>query len=114
MAAPIANSLMTPQPATFAHSKEDVLKALSFYFGEPISPEKLRDYNEHHAATYHFPGVLTLTSLKTLFCCTFDASIANTYFWSFVEQMRTPVATRECLAIEPMLTAHPLDTIKDT
>ena len=89
----LSSSLMAPQPATFAHSKEDVLKALSFYFGEPISPEKLRDYNEHHAATYHFPGVLTLTSLKTLFCCTFDASIANTYFWSFVEQMRTPAAT---------------------
>lgn len=47
-AAAVPNSLMTPQPATFAHSKEDVLKALSFYFGEPVSPEKLRDYNEHH------------------------------------------------------------------
>jgi len=45
----------TPQPATFAHSKEDVLKALSFYFGEPVSPEKLRNYSEHHASTYHFP-----------------------------------------------------------
>lgn len=51
----ISNSMMTPQPATFAHSKEDVLKALSFYFGEPVSPEKLRDYGEHQAATYHFP-----------------------------------------------------------
>jgi len=50
-----SNSLMTPQHATFAHSKDDVLKALSFYFGEPVSPEKLRDYNEHHASTYHFP-----------------------------------------------------------
>ena len=24
--------------------------------GEPVAPEKLRDYNEHQAATYHFPG----------------------------------------------------------
>lgn len=35
-----------PQHATFAHSKEDVLNALSFYFGSPVAPEKLRDYNE--------------------------------------------------------------------
>lgn len=52
----MSSSVSVPQPSTFAHSKEDVLKALSFYFGEPISPEKLRDYNEHQAATYHFPG----------------------------------------------------------
>ena len=45
----------SPQPSLFAHSKEDVLKALSFYFGEPVSPEKLRNYSEHHASTYHFP-----------------------------------------------------------
>lgn len=50
------SSSNAPQHNTFAHSKEDVLKALSFYFGEPVSPEKLRNYSEHHAATYHFPG----------------------------------------------------------
>jgi len=44
-----------PQHKTFAHSKEDILGALSFYFGQPVSPEKLKDYNEHHAATLHFP-----------------------------------------------------------
>lgn len=44
-----------PQPSTFAPSKDDVLNALGFYFGAPVSPEKLKDYNEHHAATYHFP-----------------------------------------------------------
>ena len=59
MAAPIGHSQLTgstvPQHATFAHSKEDVLNALAFYFGRPVSPEKLKDYNEHHAATYHFP-----------------------------------------------------------
>ena len=44
-----------PQHSTFAHSKEDVLGALSFYFGQPASPEKLKDFNEHQVATYHFP-----------------------------------------------------------
>jgi hypothetical protein len=40
-----------PQHATFTRSKDDILNALSFYFGQPVSPEKLKDYNEHHAAT---------------------------------------------------------------
>ena len=55
MTAPIGHTQLSgstvPQHATFAHSKEDVLNALSFYFGQPTSPEKLKDYNEHHAAT---------------------------------------------------------------
>ena len=46
---------MAPQPATFAPSREDVLSTLAFFFGDPASPEKLRDYSEHQAATYHFP-----------------------------------------------------------
>ena len=41
-----------PQHATFARSKDDVLSALSFYFGQPVNPEMLRDYSDHHAATY--------------------------------------------------------------
>lgn len=44
-----------PQPTTFAPSKEDVLNSLMFYLGSPVSPEKLKDYKDHHAATYHFP-----------------------------------------------------------
>ena len=54
MAAALSGSQM-PQPNTFTRSKDDILSALSFYFGQPVSPEKLKDYNEHHAATYHFP-----------------------------------------------------------
>lgn len=50
MAASLSGTNM-PQPATFAHSKEDIIGALGFYFGQPVSPEKLKDYNEHHAAT---------------------------------------------------------------
>ena len=44
-----------PQPKTFAPSREDVLSTLAFFFGDPAEPEKLRDYHEHHAQTYHFP-----------------------------------------------------------
>tara|TARA_B100001057_G_scaffold500402_1_gene615248 strand:+ start:10352 stop:10729 length:378 start_codon:yes stop_codon:yes gene_type:complete len=44
-----------PQPKTFAPSKEDVLQNLQYFFGAPVSPEKLKDYSEHHAMTYHFP-----------------------------------------------------------
>jgi hypothetical protein len=40
-----------PQPRTFAPSKEDVLQNLQYFFGAPVSPEKLKDYSEHHAMT---------------------------------------------------------------
>ena len=56
----------TPQPRTFAPSKEDVLQNLQYFFGAPVSPEKLKDYSEHHAMTYHFPGApLVLSTLET-------------------------------------------------
>ena len=46
----------TPRrPRTFAPSKEDVLQNLQYFFGAPVAPEKLKDYSEHHAMTYHFP-----------------------------------------------------------
>tara|TARA_Y100000748_G_scaffold289080_1_gene274575 strand:+ start:375 stop:566 length:192 start_codon:yes stop_codon:yes gene_type:complete len=45
-----------PAPKTFAPSREDVLSTLAFFFGDPAVPEKLKDYSEHHAMTYHFPG----------------------------------------------------------
>ena len=45
-----------PAPKTFAPSREDVLSTLAFFFGDPATPEKLKDYSEHHAMTYHFPG----------------------------------------------------------
>mgnify|MGYP004321905355 CR=1 FL=1 len=51
MATTIETVASVPQPKTFAHSKDDVLDALAFYFGAPASPEKLRNYTEHHAAT---------------------------------------------------------------
>ena len=45
-----------PAPRTIAPSREDVLSNLAFFFGDPAVPEKLRDYSEHHAMTFHFPG----------------------------------------------------------
>lgn len=45
-----------PAPKTFAPSRDDVLSTLGFFFGDPATPEKLKDYSEHHAMTYHFPG----------------------------------------------------------
>ena len=48
-----------PAPSTFAPSRNDVLSSLSFFFGDPASPEKLRDYSEHQAQTYHFPDAFT-------------------------------------------------------
>ena len=42
-------SKQLPAHSTFAHSREDVLNAVGFYFGDPAVPEKLRDYSEHHA-----------------------------------------------------------------
>lgn len=38
-----------PQPKTFAPSREDVLTTLAYFFGAPVSPEKLKNYEEHHA-----------------------------------------------------------------
>jgi hypothetical protein len=58
-----------PQPKTFASSKDDILSALSFYFGQPVSPEKLKDYNEHHAATYR---TLTAIVRECHPLCSFD------------------------------------------
>jgi hypothetical protein len=41
--------MSAPQPRTFAPSKNDVLANLMYFFGQPVSPEKLADYTEHHA-----------------------------------------------------------------
>lgn len=40
-----------PAPRTIAPSREDVLSNLAFFFGDPVVPERLRDYSEHHAMT---------------------------------------------------------------
>jgi len=34
-----------------APSRNDVLKNLAFFFGDPLEPQKLHDYTEHHAMT---------------------------------------------------------------
>lgn len=40
---------------TSKHSKEDVLKQLQYFFGEPPHPEKLPDYTEKQALTFYLP-----------------------------------------------------------
>lgn len=40
---------------TTKHSKEDVLKQLQYFFGEPPHPEKLPDYTEKQALTFYLP-----------------------------------------------------------
>ena len=45
-----------PAPRTIGASKNDILSNLQFFFGDPVVPERLRDYSEQHAATFHFPG----------------------------------------------------------
>ena len=48
----------------FAPSKDDVIGALMHFFGAPASPEKLADYTEHHAATYHFPDAFEGSNVR--------------------------------------------------
>lgn len=54
-----------PQPRTIAPSREDVLSNLMYFFGAPVSPEKLKDYSEHHAMTYHFPDAYAGSNTKS-------------------------------------------------
>ena len=80
-----------PQPRTFAPSKEDVLQKLQYFFGAPVSPEKLKDYSHSnsaprarkrhplgpkltavvclrvrsHAVTYHFPDAYVGQNTKS-------------------------------------------------
>ena len=37
---------------------------LQYFFGAPVSPEKLKDYSEHHAVTYHFPDAYAGSNTK--------------------------------------------------
>lgn len=57
-----------PAASSFAASRKDVLSSIAFFFGDPASPEKLRDYSEHQAATYHFPGKNTHARTRARLC----------------------------------------------
>jgi len=53
-----------PAPRTIAYSKLDVLENLKFFFGDPAVPERLHDYSEHHAMTFHFPDAYQGQNVK--------------------------------------------------
>ena len=53
-----------PSKFTTQHGAGDIFEALSFFLGDPNSPEKLRDYSEHHAATFHFPDAFAGSNTK--------------------------------------------------
>ena len=38
-----------PAPRLSGYSRDDALSNLAFFFGDPVVPERLRDYSEHHA-----------------------------------------------------------------
>ena len=40
------NTLKLPQAAFSGPSRDDILNALSLFFGSPVSPEKLADYSQ--------------------------------------------------------------------
>ena len=57
MAQPNKDQGLTPyQPFGSAEAPpQSVINQLEFFFGKPSQPEKLVDFTDHHAATYHFP-----------------------------------------------------------
>jgi hypothetical protein len=58
-----ANEL--PAPRTIAASKADVLSNLAFFFGDPVVPERLRDYSEHRESP---PALLVPSAYFVCFC----------------------------------------------
>jgi len=53
--ADIQRAAQNAAPKLSGYSREDVVANLSFFFGDPVVPERMRDYSEHHAMTFHFP-----------------------------------------------------------
>lgn len=67
----MADGNQLPAPKTFAPSREDVLSTLAFFFGDPATPEKLKDYSEHHAMyAPHCPTTPHLNPTSTHLCVT--------------------------------------------
>ena len=52
---PVAPYRPVAHPNPSSRAAQDVLQNLQYFFGAPVAPEKLKDYSEHHAMTYHFP-----------------------------------------------------------
>ena len=82
-----------PQPRTFAPSKEDVLQNLQYFFGAPVSPEKLKDYSEHHAVTCAPPPPVTEPQSPPLSAT--SAPERGACAWQITSRMPTLARTRE-------------------
>jgi len=90
-----------PQPNTFTRSKDDILNALSFYFGQPVSPEKLKDYNEHHAATCARPA--SKADLPHTRCPSLWQTLTKLHVvpLQIISPMRTSARTPSCATYAP-------------
>lgn len=49
---------------TLGYTKMGSLENYEYFFGAPVSPEKIKDYTEHHALTYHFPDAYAGSNTK--------------------------------------------------
>lgn len=63
---PAATGISAPQnkPMTLGYTKMGSLENYEYFFGAPVSPEKIKDYTEHHALTYHFPDAYAGSNTK--------------------------------------------------
>lgn len=53
-----------PLPRVLGYSPKDEIAAIGFFLGAPNNPEKLKDYGEHHAATFHLPDAYLGSNAK--------------------------------------------------
>jgi len=53
-----------PLPRVLGYSPKDEIAAIGFFLGAPNNPEKLKDYGEHHAATFHLPDAYQGSNVK--------------------------------------------------
>lgn len=63
---PDTSGISAPQnkPMTLGYTKMGSLENYEYFFGAPVSPEKIKDYTEHHALTYHFPDAYAGSNTK--------------------------------------------------
>lgn len=60
----MTSSSTEPLPRVLGYSPKDEIAAIGFFLGAPNNPEKLKDYGEHHAATFHLPDAYQGSNVK--------------------------------------------------